>query len=69
VKVVVNVKSSVTEERPRQAQAAERVSQEKPVRRAVGAVSQDGSGVGAGVITGVVDSIEVVESIEVVGML
>ena len=60
VKVVVEVKSSVAEGRPRHSQAAERVSQEKPVRRAVGAVSQDGSGVGTGVAAGVVESKDVV---------
>jgi hypothetical protein len=31
------------------------------LRRAVGAVSQDGSGVGAGVTIGVVDSVDTVE--------
>jgi hypothetical protein len=73
--VVVVIKSSVAEGRPRQPQAAEMVSQEYPLRRAVGAVSQDGSGVGAGVTIGVVDSIvlvdsiDVVESIDVVGRL
>jgi len=60
VKVVVEVKSSVAEGSSRHSQAAERVSQEKPVRRAVGAVSQDGSGVGTGVMAGVVESTDVV---------
>jgi hypothetical protein len=68
VKVVVVVESWVAEARPRQPQAAEMVSQRYPLRRAVGAVSQDGSGVGAGVTIGVVDSVDTVEvlTIEVV---
>ena len=49
VRVVVEVTSSVAEASPRQPQAAEMVSQAKPVRSAVGAVSQDGLGVGVGV--------------------
>jgi len=52
VKVVVEVTSSVAGARPRQPHAALTASQANPVRRAVGAVSQDGLGVGVGVIIG-----------------
>lgn len=52
VKVVVEVTSSVADARPRQPHAAETASQANPVRRAVGAVSQDGLGAGVGVIIG-----------------
>jgi len=52
VKVVVEVTSSVAGARPRQPQAAETASQANPVRSAVGAVSQEGLGAGAGVIIG-----------------
>ena len=50
VRVVVEVTSSVADARPRQPHAAETASHAKPVRRAVGAVSQDG--LGAGVMIG-----------------
>lgn len=50
VRVVVEVTSSVADVRPRQPHAAETASHAKPVRRAVGAVSQDG--LGAGVMIG-----------------
>jgi hypothetical protein len=50
VRVVVEVTSSVADARPRQPHAAETASQANPVRRAVGAVSQDS--LGAGVMIG-----------------
>lgn len=52
VKVVVEVTSSVADARPRQPHAALTASQGNPVRRAVGAVSQDGLGAGVGVTIG-----------------
>jgi hypothetical protein len=54
VKVVVVVISSVAGARPRQPHAVEIASQAKPVRSAVGAISQDGLGAGVGSGVGVV---------------
>jgi hypothetical protein len=54
VKVVVVVTSSVAGASPRQPHAEKIESQAKPVRSAVGAVSQDGRGAGVGVGVGVV---------------
>jgi hypothetical protein len=48
------VTSSVADASPRQPHAVEIASQAKPVRSAVGAVSQDGRGAGVGVGVGVV---------------
>jgi hypothetical protein len=64
LKVVVEVTSSVAGTSPRQLQAALTASQAKPVRRAVGAVSQDGLGVGVGVTIGEVVIEDVVEITE-----